>query len=87
MNEYDDLTNLPHPADIESDIELVGLYMKVYSRYVKVSKEITARISSDLDLNKRLGKLSEISEAPLERWLVRADDYMPDWFSHDLLNY
>lgn len=87
MDEYSDLTSLPHPADIISDVELVGLYMKVYSSYVNLSKEITSRITEDQDQNKRLGKIAAITETPLIQWLETADDYLPEWFNTSLLAY
>jgi hypothetical protein len=87
MNQYADLTDLPHPADITSDVELVGLYMKVYCQYVKLSMEITSRITGDLDQNRRLGNIAAVTETPLIQWLETADDYMPEWFDANLLEY
>ena len=85
-DKYSDLYDLPHPADLEEH-EMIGLYMEVYNRYVQVSREVTKRITGDLDQNARLGKLATAFEQPLEQWLNTANDYLPEWFNLDLLDY
>ena len=85
-DKYPDLYDLPYPADMEEH-ELVGLYMEVYNRYVQVSREVTKRITGDLDQNARLDKLAAAFEQPLEKWIDTANDYLPEWFDPKLLNY
>lgn len=80
---------LPHPEDIaaENEYELVGLYLRVYTKLCQINKAITDNTSDNLDQNRRLGKLAEAHEAPLERWVEMARDYLPEWVDETLLGY
>jgi len=81
--------DLPDPEDVaaENEYELVGLYMRVYTRYCQVSKAITDHITGNPDVDQYLSALVTRNEEPLEKWLNRAVDFMPEWWNPELLTY
>ena len=85
MSHYE-LDNLPHPEEMEA-LELVGLYMQVYTEFVRVSRAITARITGNRTQDTYLSKVAVATEGPLDQWLTRANEFLPDWWDDALLNY
>ena len=77
--------NLPHPEDLASENEyaFVGLYIRVALAHASTANAITRSITGNPEQDVHLTNMVAAFEQPLEDWLHRADEHLPEWFTPD----